>query len=366
MFTVSRVAVPLLFTLVLVGAHVAVAEEPARQGPESNDARTKSIDEQFQRVDRDLESLRSQLNVLRRYVNGADHTSDLLRRKDKGFRGLYLINANGTQAEFLTAAPDMIASVDPQWSHDGKMLIFSGAPTIDSATQSKVYIYALEGPFKGMTLDIGYGISPDWSPNDRQIVYATVGGNPVGAQPGIWIMDADGTHRRWVSEGLLPHWSPNGKQVLCYDANRNGISLIDIATGDSEPLLVATGWQVRRANWSPDGKRLVFTGEQGGKDHIATIDTKDHSKVAILYTSNDANIELLGPPAWSPDGQRIVFVEQDKVSNAPRSWWQSYLYSMPADGSNSPTLLEEKKVGNINRGPVFSPDGSKLVFSSER
>jgi len=31
-----------------------------------------------------------------------------------------------------------------------------------------------------------------------------------------------------------------------------------------------------------------------------------------------------------------------------------------------PTLLEEKKVGNINRGMEFTPDGKRIVFSSER
>jgi Tol biopolymer transport system component len=39
---------------------------------------------------------------------------------------------------------------------------------------------------------------------------------------------------------------------------------------------------------------------------------------------------------------------------------------MPADGSAAPKLLEGKKLGNINRGPAFLPDGSKLLFSSER
>ena len=279
---------------------------------------------------------------------------------------------NGTQVELLIAAPGMISSVDPQVSHDGKTLLFCGMPTPVAATQGRIYAYALRGSFQGTLRDFGWGINPSWSPDDRHVAYLTYEGNPIGAKEGIWIMDADGTNRRWLVSGLVPRWSPDGKYLICHDysnASRDDILLVDVENGASRPLLKSKGWHLKNygAEWSLDGRKLVFAGEFAGNDHIATIGLRDDDQVEILYTNIDKTVELLGPPVYSPDGRQIVFIEQEAGKpNAPRLWWHSYLYSMPADGSAAPTSLEGKKLGNINRGPAFLPDGSKLLFSSER
>src|SRR5262245_22134667 len=38
-----------------------------------------------------------------------------IRRKEPGFRALYTMNRDGTNVEYLTAAPGMIASGSPEW-----------------------------------------------------------------------------------------------------------------------------------------------------------------------------------------------------------------------------------------------------------
>jgi len=60
-------------------------------------------------------------------------------------------------------------------------------------------------------------------------------------------------------------------------------------------------------------------------------------------------------PAWSPDGARIVY-----TSNASGN---DQLYIMNADGRN-PTQLTSK--GTHNWGAVWSPDGSQIAFASFR
>jgi Tol biopolymer transport system component len=319
-----------------------------------------------------LDTLRQQVEILKRDVH-QQGTLNLvegsLRRDEEGFRGIYMMNRDGSHVEFLTAAPGMISSADPQWSHDGKMIAFGAVSDIDQPVNGKNYVYALEGPYKGMTCDLGYGNTPAWSADDKQIAYMINNGNAINAKYGAWIMDADGTHRRWVASGWFPRFSPDGNQLVChgYEGNKAGdLLLVDLKNETSRSLLAKQGWDLTLygGNWAPDGKRIVFVGTFQGKDRLATIDVKDES-IQILYTNDDPSVELYGPPVWSPDGHQIVFVKQEKTTG-PRMWWKSYLYTISADSPAEPTLLEGKKVGNINRGATFSPDGSKILFSSER
>lgn len=60
-------------------------------------------------------------------------------------------------------------------------------------------------------------------------------------------------------------------------------------------------------------------------------------------------------PDWSPDGSKLVF-QSNRTGN-------SQIYVMNADGSNVVRLTNSQ--GN-DAGPHFSPDGSKIVFDSDR
>jgi Tol biopolymer transport system component len=293
-----------------------------------------------------------------------------VRRGEPGFRALYTMDRDGTHVEYLTAAPGMISSAAPAYSHDGKYVACDTCPKIDDVGAGKVFVVALDGPFQGMALDMGYGNTPSWSPDDRQIAFMLNGGNPIDARGGVWLMKADGTRRRWLSDGWYPRWSPDGKTICCHDTlsdGREGLVLVDVTTHARRPLLTARGWELLDygGTWSPDGRRIVFAGSFQGRDRLATISVDpDDPLPRILYTNDDATAQLIGPPAWSPDGRQIVFAIQPK-ERGPRQWWKSYLYSLAADVPSAPALLEGR-VGNINRGMSWSPDSKKVIFSSER
>jgi Tol biopolymer transport system component len=298
----------------------------------------------------------------------ADDEEGGTRRGEQGFRAIYWMNRDGSRVKYLCAAPGMISSADPQWSHDGKMIAFDGVPEIQNSVKGKIYVHALEGPFKGAMVDLGYGITPAWSPDDRQIAFVIYDGNPGGEQGGTWIMNSDGTNRHRVAAGWFPRFSPDGKRLVChrYEAPED-LLIVDLEHDKTHSLLGDKGWQLQTydgCDWSPDGKQIAFCGTLEGKDRLATVDVAD-DKVHILYTNDDDKLQFQGPPTWSRDGKEIVFVREDK-EQGPRQWWKSYLYSISTAGGAEPKLVEGKKVGNINRGMAFSPDGSKLMFSSER
>ncbi len=195
------------------------------------------------------------------------------------------------------------------------------------------------------------------------------GGNPIAAAAGVWLMNSDGSNRRWFSEGFYPRWSPDGKYLCCHAWLENGTAslfVVDVATGTRRALFEPGGWELQNygGTWSPSGKEVVFVGAWRGKDHLAIINVADR-QIRTLYTNEDASRVLFGPPAWSPDGRQVIFGMQQK-GEGPRQWWKSYLYSIAVEVRSAPVLLERQQIGNINRGMSWSPDSKKIVFSSER
>ncbi len=103
--------------------------------------------------------------------------------------------------------------------------------------------------------------------------------------------------------------------------------------------------------FSPDGLRLAFTAQRGGKDVIYVLDVKRRTVVKRLDTDLDA---MVGP-TWSPDGRRLVF--------SGLKGGMSDLYVIDADGKNMRRLTNDI-YGDVM--PSWSPDGTRIAYASER
>ena len=110
-------------------------------------------------------------------------------------------------------------------------------------------------------------------------------------------------------------------------------------------------------SWSSDGKRIVFTSKRDGNSEIYVMDADGGNPQNL---TNDPNGD--SSPSWSPDGKRIAFVSDrdKKVKNFVPT---SEIYVMEADGGNPQNLTNN---GSHDQNPSWSPDGERIVFSSER
>ena len=110
-------------------------------------------------------------------------------------------------------------------------------------------------------------------------------------------------------------------------------------------------------SWSPDGERIAFyhgTGvEDGGRfDFTADIFTMAADGTDVRQLTDDPGVDLF--PVYSPDGSRIAFTS-DRAGTVD-------IWVMDADGSNPTRVTEFENDSLDDYHPTWSPDGSKIAF----
>ena len=119
---------------------------------------------------------------------------------------------------------------------------------------------------------------------------------------------------------------------------------------------------------SPDGKRLVFTSLKDGDLDIYTMNV-DGSDVRKLTSQ----VGYDGGPWWSPDGKQIVYRAYHPTDPTELKDYKDLLaqrivrpskmelWLMNADGTNQRQIT---RLGGANFGPSWTPDGKRIIFSS--
>jgi Tol biopolymer transport system component len=95
----------------------------------------------------------------------------------------------------------------PDWSHDGKRIMFRSYDSAENRSYLEVVDRDGGNRHRLLTADPTWeGLR--WSPDDTRVVYASNRGTG-----GLYVMNADGTDARRVTDGYAPSWSPDGSSL---------------------------------------------------------------------------------------------------------------------------------------------------------
>jgi len=239
----------------------------------------------------------------------------------------------------------------------------------------------------------------------------------VGSGGDIYVVNADGTGLRRLTQGMDPSWSPDGTRIVFARWTEPwGIYVIN-ADGSNEHVVFSSN-VARSPVWSPDGSQIAFFFTTDGwhpawriwiegygfyyiergypqtEWHLGLVDVAD-GRLHEPYCD-----DVSFSPTWTLDGQYLVYdgvqglmiSEANGANNVPFTsnphdyfpvmsplgnqiafqHWQSdhwEIFATSADGlgrwpltSSSPLL--ERRPHNVS--PAWSPDGKRIVFLSDR
>ena len=161
----------------------------------------------------------------------------------------------------LTTSAGDAHDAPPSWSDNDRSLVFA-----NTAPDGRMRIFRTEVTSTADPVDLGPGRDPAWSPKQNRIVFN--GTNDQGGEPGLWLMDGDGSNRQRLSDNgndIRPVWTPDGLSVV-FMSSRDGnweVYRLNLLTSDLSRL-TSNSAQDGLPTVSPDGKWVAFASDRGG------------------------------------------------------------------------------------------------------
>lgn len=149
--------------------------------------------------------------------------------------------------------------------------------------------------------------------------------------------------------------SPDGKTIV-FDM-LGDIYTVPVSGGKATALFNDIAWQMQ-PTFSPDGKHIAFTSDQGGGDNIWIMEADGSNPVAV---SNET-FRLVNSPAWSPDGNYLV---ARKHFTGTRSLGAGEVWMYHKTGGEGMVLTKRPNQQKDLGEPAFSPDGRYVYFSQD-
>jgi serine/threonine protein kinase len=302
------------------------------------------------------------------WFRGASWDSDNTIVYSDSAGGVMRVSANGGTPRYLIKWKSEWGTehcVYPQLLPDGKSVLFTKLIQRQDSTSAQIMVQSLES---GEPRELFEGYAARYLPTGH-IVYIVgsnilgLGGHNLLAVPfDLDRLEPMGGPVSLVKDIMGPyglHYAISDSGTLVYVPGRTGAlmtgrTLVWVDRQGKEELLAATPKMYSYPDISPDGTRVaVSIAETGGNSDIWVWDLIRRT-LARLTVKGRYNVA----PVWTHDGKRIVFSSQrDGSSNE-----QNDVYWKAADGTGGDELLVSgSQIGRTFNPYSWSSDGKYLV-----
>ena len=299
---------------------------------------------------------------------------DMMGYLDSVVQDVYVISAEGGEPKQLT--DDDWQNSTPQWSPDGREILFSAtmAPDSHAAFFGRLRAVNLEGEVRDITRDWGKVLSAAWTPDGERIVFSgTPHGRPIGSKSDLWVIDRQGGEpecrtaslKFGVGGGLQPDMPALlenlfvAKILVTEDGLR---AYIRVQDGGTVPI-----YHVALAgpeSWTPvvTGKRSSFAQDLDNKHLLFAVSTLDNPAdlfIANVDGSNERQLTHLNANLLAerdlPTIEHLLFPSTDGVQV------EGWILKPRIGEAPSPTILYIHGGPHSGFGHIFSFDFQMLV-----
>lgn len=270
--------------------------------------------------------------------------------------GVYLMDLNSGEVTLIADQPEpgLTYCGTPAWSHDGRRILYDATPGTQWAVTRLKSIELVEGRLS--VKDLGTGNCPTFSPADDRIAFLS---NAVGVPTGIWLMNADGTGRKYLGDYGIPKWSPDGRQIMIISFGEPRRLTIMDADPEKSGIVSLPDRQIFSIPaWVEDGTIVATIGATSG-DQIVLIDvrtpTRARVKEVLWKRTNDGDPRPACPVYPTAD-RRCLFSGADETA--------AKLYSIQPGEAARPRPMGQQPPRRTIVDLALSPDGRYVLFAA--
>jgi serine/threonine protein kinase/Tol biopolymer transport system component len=272
---------------------------------------------------------------------------------------IYLQRTDARNATNLTRSPDARESA-PAFSRDGRQIAFH--------TERGIFVMGASG--ESVRRLTSFGFDPDWSPDGKQIVF-------TGTEPAqdprarntlnnpLLVVDVAGGAPRTIldMDVMQPRWSPDGHRIAFWASNEAGQRDVFTvsSTGGKETIVPVTAdapidWSPA---WSPDARWLYFSSDRSG--------TMTLWRVRIDSRNGQLQEEPQMIAAPAPDAGWVGVSGDGRILTFEAMTHASTVNTARFDAASAQLVVGETPVlqgAMIVRTASASPDGALVAFTT--
>jgi Tol biopolymer transport system component len=233
-----------------------------------------------------------------------------------GQRDIWTVSADGTHPVAVTE--DAALDWSPAWSADGNHVYFA-SDRGGSMNLWRVRVDEKSGRVLGrpgqVTTPSPYSGPISVSRDGRRLAYVqqitTANIRKAGFDP---VKETVVLQPQWITQGSRQarnaQLSPDGEWLAFWEGGKQEDIFVIKTDGTGLHQLTNDVYKDRFPRWSPDGRRIAFHSNRGGKHDIWLINPDGSALERLTYAPAPA----VYFPVWSPDGKRLFYTIPDAGS----------------------------------------------------